>query len=170
MAARIPQGASAPFPGLYQVAYVTNDFERALRQFGVTHRIGEFMKLPEMHYNTGPDREAVCNVALAYSGALEIEVIQPLSGDVQFYKDYLPTDGAFTVRFHHLSRLFESKAELEQQVAEYRKAGRALPVDGYSPGTARYFYADFRAEAGHYMEGIYFEPEAQAWLASIPRF
>lgn len=159
-----------PFVGIYQVAYVTNDFQRALAQFAITHRIGSFMQLKEMHYNTGPAREAICNIGLAYVGATEIEVIEPLSGDVQLYKDYLPSDGKFAVRFHHLSRLFESKAALEQQIAAYRGQGRAIPVDGGSPGMARYFYADFRPELGHYMEGICFEPEAKTWLASIPRF
>ena len=103
------------------------------------------MKIPEMHYNTGSGREAVCHIALAYVGATEIEVIQPLSGDVQLYRDFLPDDNAFAVRFHHLCRLFDSKEKLELQIAAYRKEGRALPIDASAPGTARYFYADFRA-------------------------
>ena len=69
------KASDAPYDGLYQVAYVTNDFERALRQFGDTHRIAQFMQLPKMRYGTGPGREAVCNIALAYVGAIEIEVI-----------------------------------------------------------------------------------------------
>jgi hypothetical protein len=166
----VSSNAIGPFPGFYQVAYVTSDFDRALAQFGVTHRVGSFMELRGMHYATGPGREAICDVALAYVGATEIEVIHPISGDVQVYRDYLPRDGTFAVRFHHLSRLFETKEELEQELAGFRLQGRAVPVDGSAPGTARYFYADFRPELGHYVEGIYFEPEARAWLASIPRF
>ena len=159
-----------PFPGLYQVAYVTNDFERALAQFGVTHAIGDFARLPATNFNTGPGRNARCDIALAYVGATEIEVIHPISGDVQIYADYLPMDGTFAVRFHHVGRFFDSRDVLERQVAEYRRQGRHVPVDGSAPGSARYFYADFRAELGHYMEGIWYEPAARAWLATIPRF
>lgn len=155
-------------PGFYQVAYVTNDFERALQQCGRTHGIREFARLPGMRYPTGPGREAVCDVALAYVGATEIEVICPRSGDVEIYRDHLPPSG-FGLRFHHLGRLFDSVAELEQQVERYVREGRALPVNAASPGSARYFYADYRAELGHYIEGICFEPQARAWLSSIPR-
>jgi Glyoxalase/Bleomycin resistance protein/Dioxygenase superfamily len=165
------KASDAPYDGLYQVAYVTNDFERALKQFGDTHRIAQFMELPRMAYITGPGREAVCNIALAYVGAIEIEVIEPLEGDVQLYRDYLPKDGAFAVRHHHLSRLFDSREALERQIAAYRAQGRAVPIDGSSAGGgARYFYADYRAELGHYMEGIHYEPDARVFLASIPRY
>lgn len=155
-------------PGFYQVAYVTNDFEQALRQFRQTHGIREFARLPAMHYPTGPGREAVCDVALAYVGATEFEVICPLSGDVAIYRDYLPTSG-FGLRFHHLGRLCDSVAELERQIERHVQEGRALPINASSPGSARYCYADYRAELGHYIEYICFEPAAHAWLAGIPR-
>jgi hypothetical protein len=161
----------APYDGLYQVAYVTNDFQRALKQFGDTHRIAEFMQLPKMTYATGPGRAAVCNIALAYAGAIEIEVIEPLEGDVQLYRDYLPKDGKFAVRHHHLSQLFDSREALERQIEAHKAKGRAVPIEGSAAGGAtQYFYADYRAELGHYMEGIYYAPEARAFLASIPRF
>jgi hypothetical protein len=81
------------------------------------------MQLPKMRYGTGPGREAVCNIALAYVGAIEIEVFEPLEGDVQLYRDYLPADGAFAVRHHHLSRLFDNREALERQIAAYSSAG-----------------------------------------------
>jgi hypothetical protein len=154
--------------GFHQVAYVTNDFEQALALCRQTHGIREFARLPGMHYPTGPGREAVCDVALAYVGAVEFEIICPLSGDVGIYRDCLPAS-AFALRFHHLGRRYDSVAELEQQIEQYARAGRALPVNAASPGSARYFYADYRAELGHYIEGICFEPQARAWLATIPR-
>lgn len=158
-----------PFPGIHQIAYVSNDFERAIAQFRVTHGIERFLELRPIRYETREGREAVCNVALAYVGAAEIELIAPLEGDVEIYRDILPRDGSFAVRFHHLARLFDTREALEEQVAAYRRAGRDLPINGASPGSARYFYADYRKEVGHYLEGIAYEPQARAWLASIPR-
>jgi hypothetical protein len=157
-----------PYVGFYQVAYVTNDFERALAQCAQTHGAHQFARLPAMRYETGPGRTAICNIGLAYVGATEIEVIHPLEGDVQIYRDVLSASG-FAIRFHHLARLYQSREELESQIAAYRKAGRPVPIDGTSPGSARYFYADFRVEMGHYVEGIWFEPAARSWLATIPR-
>jgi hypothetical protein len=158
---------SAP-PGFYQVAYVTNDFERALQSFRQSHGIHQFARLPAMRYPTGPGREAVCDVALAYVGCTEFEVICPQSGDVDIYRDYLPGSG-FGLRFHHLGRLYHSMAELEQQLERHVQEGRILPINAAAPGSARYFYADHRAELGHYIEHICFEPAARAWLAGIPR-
>jgi hypothetical protein len=157
-----------PVAGFYQVAYVTNDFERALGVCAATLGAREFARLPAMQYQTGPGRTAICNIGLAYVGATEIEVIQPLEGDVKIYSEILPATG-FALRFHHLARWYESCAELETQLAAYRSAGRAVPIDGTSPGSARYFYADFRSEIGHYVEAIWFEPAARQWLMTIPR-
>ena len=157
-----------PRVGFYQVAYVTNEFERALQQCARTHGAHQFARLPGLRYETGPGRAAICHVALAYVGDTEIEVIQPLEGDVGFYREALPATG-FALRFHHLARLYDTREEVEAQIAAYRLEGRALPVDGSSPGSARYYYADFRAELGHYIEGIWFEPAARQWLGTIPR-
>ena len=117
----------APYDGLYQVAYVTNDFERALKQFGDTHRIAQFMQLPKLSYVTGPGREAVCNIALAYVGAIEIEVIEPLEGDVQLYRDYLPKDGTFAVPSPSPVSSVRQPGGTERQVETYRAQGRAVP-------------------------------------------
>jgi hypothetical protein len=161
---------ASPIPpaGFYQVAYVTSDFERALETCGATHGIRAWARLPQMRYPTLPGREAICDVALARVGATEIEIIQPCSGDIALYRDWLPPSG-FALRLHHLGRRYDSLEALELQVAAYQREGRLLPVNADSPGSARYYYADYRAELGHYIEGICFEPAALPWLESIPR-
>lgn len=156
-----------PIPGFHQVAYVTNDFDRALKIFGEVHRAKKFMELRDMHYPTGPGREAHCHIGLAYVGATEFEVIQPLGDDVQIYRDYLPQE--FAVRFHHLSRFLETRQDFEQQKAAFQKMGKHLPIVGEFAGRASYFYADFRAELGHYIECITFTEEGREWVKQIPR-
>lgn len=166
MTASLP--AVGPFPGYYQVAYVTTDLDRAMKLFGETHGLHRYFEMRDLRYKTGPGREAHCDIALAYLGATEIEIIQPLDGDVQLYRDFLPADG-FGVRFHHLCKLFETEAGFDAQIAAYEKRGMKFPIMGSAPGNSRYFYCDFRAELGHYLEGIVFEPQARGWLAEIPR-
>jgi hypothetical protein len=159
----------APFAGVYQVAYVTSDLNRAMQQFATSHGVKKFMEMRPTRYATGPGKEAVCNIAMAYAGAVELEIIEPLEGDVQLYRDFLPPDGRFAVRFHHIATLFESLDALEAQLTAHRSAGVRIPLDGAAPGSARYFYADFREQLGHYVESIYFEPQARSFLEAIPR-
>jgi len=157
-----------PVPGFHQVAYVTNDFDRALAVFAQVHRAKKFMELRDMRYPTGPGREAHCNIGLAYVGATELEVIQPLGDDVQIYRDFLPADG-FAIRFHHLSRFLETRRDYDEQLALFEKMGKRIPIIGDFSGRASYFYADFRAELGHYIECITFTEEGREWVATIPR-
>lgn len=163
------RSATGPFPGYYQVGYVTSDFDRALAQFSETHNIRRFLEMRDTRYETGPGREAVCHIGLAYSGSTEIEVIAPLSGDVQLYRDVLPASG-FAVRFHHLPRMFSDDAAFDAQVEQYQHAGRALPILGGGGNVGRYFYADYREKLGHYLEGIVFGPDGRKLLETVPRF
>ena len=160
--------ALAPFPGFFQVAYVTEDMDRAQRLFADTHRIPQFLEMRDMRYQTQGEKQAHCHISLAYVGAVEIELIQPLSGDVELYRDYLPRDGS-AVRLHHLCRRFETEAEYDAQIEAFTRMGKRFPINGKAEGVGRYFYCDFRAELGHYVEGIFFEPGTRPWLDSIPR-
>jgi len=157
-----------PIPGFHQVAYVTTDFDRALKVFAEVHRAKQFMELRDIRYPTGPGRVAHCNIGLAYVGATELEVIQPLGEDVQIYRDFLPRDG-FVIRFHHIARFLETRQDYDQQFAAFQKMGKHLPIIGDFAGRASYFYADFRAELGHYIECITFTQEGREWVKSIPR-
>jgi hypothetical protein len=157
-----------PIPGFHQVAYVTTDFDRALEVFGEVHRAKRFLELRGMRYPTGPGREAHCNIGLAYVGATELEIIEPLSGDVQIYRDFLAPD-AFAIRFHHLSRFLETQGDFERQLALFERMGKQFPIRGEISEIGSYFYADFRAELGHYVECITFTEKGREWVRSIPR-
>jgi hypothetical protein len=41
-------------------------------------------------------------VQIAYVGAIQFELIQPIVDPERLYKDFLPADGTFAMRFHHL--------------------------------------------------------------------
>ena len=158
----------APYPGIFQVAYVTRDMDAAQARFRETHGIGHFLDMRDMRYATRNGRMACSHVALAYSGAVEIELIQPIDGDVEHYRQLLPEGGA-VVRFHHLCRRFANEEALDEQVRIYADQGRHFPILADVEGF-KYFYCDFVAELGHYVEGIFFREQSLEWLASIPRF
>jgi len=158
-----------PGAGLYQLAYVTNDFERALEQCGAIHGVHEFRKLSQINVNLGAGLTALCNIALAWVGPTQLEVIQALEGEVALYAEGLPSSG-FGLKLHHLARLHATREDVEAQVEKYRSEGRAMPIDAEEPGWGRYCYADFRRELGHYIEHAWFTPRALEWQAGLPRF
>ena len=114
--------------GLYQLAYATNDFEQALEQCTAIYGVREFTKLPRININLGAGRTVVCNLALAWVGTTQLEVIQPLEGEVAIYAEGLPSSG-FALKLHHLARLHATRAEVEALVEKYRSEGRAVPID-----------------------------------------
>jgi hypothetical protein len=158
-----------PGAGLYQLAYATNDFEQALEQCATIYGAREFAKLFRINIDLGAGRTVVCNLALAWVGTTQLEVIQPLEGEVAVYAEGLPSSG-FGLKLHHLARLHATREDVEAQAAKYRREGRALPIDAEAPGWGRYCYADFRRELGHYIEHAWFAPRALEWQASLPRF
>ena len=158
-----------PSRGISQVAYVTNDFDRAAALFADTHGIASFLEMRDMCFPTIDGREAKCHIGLAYVGGVEIEIIQPLAGDVGLYRDCLPKDG-FGVRFHHICKLYENDEAYDREVRSYRERGLTFPIDSGMQGS-RFFYVDLRNELGHYVEGVVFSKETRAaMLAAIPRF
>lgn len=164
------QSDTPPWPGFFQVAYVTRDIARAQAQFADTHGIPRFLEMWDARYPTGPGREAHCHISLAYVGATEIEIIQPLDGDIEIYTEGLPDADGPLVRFHHLCRRFKSRQEFDAELARLQARGLPLPIRGDVEGVGSYYYCDMRATLGHCIEGIFFDDKAADWLASIPRF
>ena len=157
-----------PGAGLYQLAYATNDFEQALEQCAAIHGVREFTRLPRVNIDLGAGRTVVCNLALVWVGTTQLEIIQPLEGEVAIYAAGLPSSG-FGLKLHHLARLHATREDVEAQATKYRSEGRAVPIDAEEPGWSRYCYADFRRELGHYIEHAWYAPEALEWQASLPR-
>jgi hypothetical protein len=56
---------SAP---LVQMAYVTNDFDRAIELFKMHYGIGKFLEMRDFEMMTWPGQMAIQNIGLAYAG------------------------------------------------------------------------------------------------------
>lgn len=149
----------------YQYAYVTTDLNRAMADIAQMHQIGSFMEMLDAEFDTGPGKTAVCHFALAFRNGLQIEVIQPLSGDCSVYQWGLPETG-YATRFHHLGRHFANRAEFDREHAA-AAARWALPVAADTMG-GTYAYFDARADFGHFVEYFCFPPGSH--LEAVPRF
>lgn len=149
----------------YQFGYVTTDLDRAIDEIGRMHQIGSFMILNDCAFEIGNGKEAVAHFALAFKGDTQFELIQPIGGDVGAYLELLPEEDGYALRFHHLGRHFESRAECDAHI-ENARTRWAIPME--SPNGEGYFaYADARADFGHFLE--FFSFPADSHLADVPR-
>jgi hypothetical protein len=144
--------------GHYQNAYVTHDLEAGMAlvtaRFGVTDYI---RFAPEVMHKT-PDGEKLCqvSVALAWTGGLQIELIQPIGGYVEPYRALMPADTRDIVpRFHHVA---VRRDDLDAMRREIAAEGLPLAFEGEVPGLV-YVYLDARNELGHFLEYVWATPE-----------
>jgi hypothetical protein len=149
----------------YQNTYVTTDWRRTMAEIGAIHGIGGYMEMPDAAFDTGEGRKAVAHFALAYKGALQFEIIQPLSGDVAVYQWGLPADG-YGTHFHHIGRHFADRAAFDAEIVA-AKARWAMPVAWDTMG-GTYAYFDAREDFGHFIE--YFCFPVGSHLDAVPRF
>jgi hypothetical protein len=144
------------FTNIWQVAYVTSDLERGMQalrdDFGVENVTevptegGTFLK---------GDEPADWQVRIAMGarpGGPILEVIEPIAGEVDFYRQALPADGA-PLGFHHLANHVPLGDQEWESVGEVL-AAHGLKVD-YTlliPDRVRAGYVDTTAQLGHFME------------------
>jgi hypothetical protein len=158
----------SPFSGFLQIGYVTTDVDEAIARFGAKHNVPAWARLPGIEIESMGGRRCRLNIALAFVGTTQLELIEPLSGDDRIYRDALPQTG-FGIRHHHIAQLIESEAAFETQREEMPASGVSIVVDGQSPGAARYFYTDHRATLGHYIEHIWYTSAGLTGMQQLPR-
>ena len=153
-----------------QIAYVTNDLERAL---GIWR--DEF-DVPRFHVFTNdmPGLESShpfrLKIALAHVGGVEIELIEPLEGSAPLHAEPLPADGSFGMCFHHVAMRIEGTlGTFEAHMASLDPARHPVVWTGGFADLMRYAYTDERRTLGHYVEHVWFDPDFYAQLsADIP--
>lgn len=149
----------------FQLGYVTNDFNQAMRDLGELHGIQSFKQMHDLHLPTGAGREAVAHYALAFKLDVQYEIIAPLAGDVGIYRDAIP-DSGYALRLHHLGRFYGTLLHYEARLKAARARWR-MPID-YGAFGGFYAYADARQEVGHYME--FFSFPSDEFFADVPRY
>jgi hypothetical protein len=133
--------------GLFQQAYVVDDFDGSQRAFSEALGCGTFVTLPasdlEYDYRGGRITSAL-EIGFARSGNVQIELIRPVRGTglhAEFLADHGP--GA-----HHLGFLVD---DLDADVAAASDLGFAR-VQGATFGDLRFCYLDTFDALGLYVE------------------
>ena len=92
-------------------------------------------------------------VAMGARGGLIVELIEPVTGEIDFYTEVLPTNGELAVRLHHVATYTEpGEPEWERIRALLAKSSLTVDYTVLIPGRVRAGYVDTRAELGHWLE------------------
>jgi hypothetical protein len=152
---------------VFQLAYVTQDIERAMAKFGVAFGIARFQTNRDVPIATA-NGIASCHFALAFLGAQQIELIQPAGGMDGVYRDALEP-GRVAV-LHHLGFLVPTETAWQATLRRIEAGGDPVPVRGSFGDLMHYAYVDRRDLCGHYMEYMYATPAGAGLFAAVPRF
>ncbi len=148
----------------FQNAYVTRDLAKAEALIAQRHGIAAWVHFePEMEVYTTTGGWGPCHlkVALGWAGNLQIELIEPVSGNVRHYLEYLPPDQTdFSPRLHHICMRVP---DWDVARAEVTERGWPVAYEGGVEG-CRFVYIDARDSLGHYVEYMWMAPEL--WAAS----
>ena len=142
----VPHSQSCLLEGVFQVAYVVHDIQAAQRFFNETLGGPRFFVIENIAFKEytyrGQPAECLQHVAFGYAGTMQIELMQPLSGE-NTVTEFLRQRGQGV---HHLGI----------QVADLDRA-------------TRFAFFDTRAAIGTYLELVSLDEGNQALFERIRR-
>lgn len=132
----------------YQNAYVTRDLGAACAALRARADIRQESSFEGSSALKTPSGEAMMEIKLAFLwiGDLQIELIEPVSGHIDFYRDALPADGHLA--FHHSCMRVDDWSDFRAKVD---LQPYPLVFEGES-GPLKFLYLDARRDLGHYLE------------------
>ena len=132
-------GKMAALGDVMQLAFVPEDFDAAVRHWTETMGVGPFFLIEGIHLDgmkyRGEPTDAVFDLALAYWGDLQIELIRPRDEHPSSYRGEY---GATGNGLHHVCILVDDMDEVMRVCAE---AGAEVVIEG-TFGTSRVIYVD----------------------------
>lgn len=158
-----------PRPGARhsQIAYVTNDLDRALAVWRDTFGVPAFFVFANDTPGLMSSQPYQLKIALANVGGTEIELIEPLHGSAPLHAEVLPADGSFAMCFHHVAmRIAGDLAAYEAHMASLDPALHPVVWSGGLGDLMRFAYTDERATLGHYVEHVWFDADFYGQMAS----
>ena len=143
----------------FQNGYITRDIEKALANFREHSGIDNVksFEVPVEVITPHGCGIATSKLAFVWINNLQYELIQPISGLVDIYREALPADDS--IRFHHSCMRIPDWNDFRARVTQQR-----WPVVFEGGGDAlKFLYLDAREYVGHYLEYVWMTP--QRWTA-----
>lgn len=162
-------GGMLSFPSLHthQIAYVTTDMDEALGRLDEAFELERYHIMNTRENQTHPNQPALL-IALVRTAGTELEVIQPLGPGAEVWSDWLPADGSFALKFHHIGTTVRGTLrDFERYRATWDTDRHPVVVDGWAGDDVRWFYTDERATLGHYVEHCWFSDAITAYMAGV---
>jgi hypothetical protein len=146
----------------FQMAYVTNDLERACDLFRDQLGICAWASLG----GPTPDGGEIY-ARFAWVGTLMYEVICARGPGSAIFMDRLPQTSGFALEHHHLGFLIQNERQWNGVLTSAAHHGWGVPHIGASPLT-KVCFVDVPA-LGHYLEYLFATPDGLDFFASVPR-
>jgi catechol 2,3-dioxygenase-like lactoylglutathione lyase family enzyme len=156
------------FRNVMQIAYVTDDLDRACDYFEQT--LGTVPARKTYKSSLGgivvvdgeTAEEWVMDVALVNAGPTNFELIQPVSGAVDLYRSAIRPGAPAT--FHHVGYRID---DFDEATAIVHASGKEWKQYGEMKGGLRFGYVDMTAELGHYVEFMDLQAGGERMFASL---
>ena len=151
-----------PIGGICQVAYVVEDLHQGMNDFAKKFNIGPWFYADEYVFKTvkhrGQPTEMKIGLALAFSGHMCFELIQPLDDKPSVYREVIDARG---YGYHHLGLATRT---YEKEVECYKQMGYVLAFEGSTPRSIRFAYFDTTADMPGMLEIIEFNDMQDQFL------
>ena len=145
----------------YQNAYVTPDIDRAIEMLRAQYGVTDVLRIEATTEvwtprGSGP---ATNKMAFAWINNLQYELIEPVSGPVDIYREAVLPDQL--MRFHHVAMRI---MDWDPFKAEIDRLKRPIAYAGEAQHGLKFLYVDARDTLGHYLEYVYAPPPVWAQL------
>ena len=141
-------------PACYQLGFITDCSEKLIPQLQKTYGVPEFFHFPDINFKEiiyrGRKVDCRVSVAIGYSGTVQIEVVEPLSGEGA-YNEFLESGGT---GMHHIGLLVD---DFEQALESQLSVGLSVIQTGIigQEQAIRFAYIDTIATLGVITEIIW---------------
>lgn len=132
----------------FQVAYVTNDMDRAVDVFKSRFGVAAFRANDNAMANG-----ARVGVRSVWIGGMMYEICCGAGPGMELYTDWAPEGGEFVLRFHHFGYLVADDAAWAALEREIVRGGWTVRTRSDAPGFFRGCYVE-APELGHFLEFV----------------
>lgn len=145
----------------FQVAYATNDLEKACEVFNERFGIEQFGGLEGETPSGGYIR-----IKLAWVGSTMYELIHCSGPGAEMYNQVLP-DRDFALRFHHLGFLIQNQSDWDSLQQVLIQGNWQITQANNTEGFMRHCYI-YVPEVGHHFEYMFPESAGMDFLDKVP--
>lgn len=154
-----------PDGALMQIAYITKDMDKSLEHWIQTVGAGPFYVLDNLEVENalyrGEPTQSKFTIALGYSGAMCVELIQQHDGAPSVYREVMEQRGE---GFHHWGIWYEN---FDEEVARYESKGYAKAFSGRVVIGGRFAYMDTLKDLGGMVELIEINPAVRDLFGNL---